>query len=69
MNEKSRKKSRGLLTNPIISQLLSVLVYQTWFLINAKTFASVIIKYAIDHIKVFKNIDEAMRIFRKILEH
>ena len=31
MNEKSQKNQGGILTNIIISQLLSALEYQTWF--------------------------------------
>ena len=31
------EKSRGVLTNLVISQLLSALEYQTWFKINAET--------------------------------
>ena len=57
MNE----KSRGILTQLIIFQLLSSLEYKTWFWNYAKTFnIHHIIQYANNLIFTFMNIDDDM---------
>ena len=61
------KIKRDSFSKLLISQLLSVLECQTWFLINAKTHhVYQIIQYANNLIYSFKNIDETMRNSRKI---
>ena len=60
------EKSRDAFTKLLISQLLSVLECQTWFLINAKTHhVYEMIQYANELIYIFRNIDETMRNSRK----
>ena len=60
------EKSRDAFTKLLISQLLSVLECQTWFLINAKTHhVYQMIQYANELIYIFRNIDETMRNSRK----
>ena len=62
MNKNCGKIKRGSFTNLFISQLVSVIECQTWFLINAKTHdIHQMMQYANNLIHIFKNIDENMR--------
>ena len=57
------KNQGGVLTNLIISQLLSAIKYKTWIQINAKTKGCLTNDQILnDRIVIFMNIDDTMSI-------